>query len=122
MSENDEKKTSHNLLVHLLSESPITYDAARFQLAKAIDKEQLEDNDILIIGFDIINADKRSDHKSKMGSKLSQLAARSPGVLGDLMALLKGRSKRDLYLGFCGAVLLAILLSKWAFRLVTGTL
>lgn len=122
MSENDEKKTIHNLVVRLLSESAITYDTALFQLAKAIDKDQLEENDLILIGFDFNDHDPGTHTKKNRGpSKIAALAARSPGVLGDLMALLTGRSKRDLYLGFCGAVLLSILLYKWAFRLITGT-
>ena len=121
MSETIEKKTNHNLLVRLLSESPITYDAALFQLAKAIDKEQLEDNDLILVGFDFNGVDQLPTKRVKGDSRLAQLAARSPGALGDFFALFKGRSPRDLYIMFCGTVLGAILAYKWIIRLITGT-
>lgn len=122
MSETPEKKTSHNLLVRLLSESPITYDAALFQLAKAIDKEQLEDNDLILVGFDFTGvSDAQTQKKVKGDSRLAQLVARSPGALGDFLALFKGRSPRDLYIMFCALVLGAILAYKWTIRLLTGT-
>lgn len=122
MSEQPEKKTSHNLLVRLLSESPITYDAALFQLAKAIDKEQLEENDLILVGFDFRGLVQETPQEKEKGtSKLAQLAARSPGAIGDFLALFKGRSPRDLYIMFCGVVLGSILLYKWIIRLVTGT-
>lgn len=122
MSETDEKHTTHNVLVRLLSETPITYDSALYLLAKAIDKEQLEETDLIVLGFDFGVGIPRTHTKNERGpSRIAKIAARSPGVLGDLMSLLKGRSARDLYIGFCGAALLAILLYKWAFRLVTGT-
>ncbi len=121
MSETPEKKTSHNLLVRLLSESPITYDAALFQLAKAIDKEQLEDNDLILVGFDFTGIDTLPTKRVKGDSRLAQLAARSPGALGDFLALFKGRSPRDLYIMFCATVLGSILLYKWTIRLLTGT-
>jgi hypothetical protein len=123
MSEQPEKKTTHNLIVRLLSESPITYDAALFQLAKAIDRDQLEDNDLILVGFDftgVPDAEKQKD-KETGTSKLAQLAARSPGAIGDFLALFKGKSPRDLYIMFCGVVLGSILLYKWIIRLVTGT-
>ena len=121
MSETPEKKTSHNLLVRLLSESPITYDAALFQLAKAIDKDQLEDNDLILVGFDFAGIDQLPTKRTKGDSRLAKLAARSPGALGDLLALFKGRSPRDLYIMFCGSVLGLILAYKWFIRLITGT-
>ena len=119
MSETPENKTTHNLLVRLLSESPITYDAALFQLAKAIDKEQLEDNDLILVGFDFTGMPDAQPQKED--SSLAQLVARSPGALGDFFALFKGRSPRDLYIMFCATVLGAILAYKWIIRLITGT-
>ena len=121
MSETPEKKTKHNLLVRILSETPITYDAALFQLAKAIDKDQLEDNDLILIGFDFDEHGTHAPQKKKGDSKLAALAARSPGALGDFFALFKGRSPRDLYIMFCGSVLGLILAYKWIIRLLTGT-
>jgi hypothetical protein len=120
----DEKKTKHNLMVRILSESPITYDAALFQLAKAIDKDQLEDNDIMLIGFDFEEHETHTPAKKEKGersSKLAQLAARSPGAIGDFLALFKGRSPRDLYIMFCALILGSILAYKWFIRLITGT-
>ena len=121
MSETTEKKTKHNLLVRLLSESPITYDTALFQLAKAIDKEQLEDNDLILVGFDFTGIGTLPTKRVKGDSRLAQLAARSPGALGDFLALFKGRSPRDLYIMFCGSVLAVILGYNWFIRLLTGT-
>ena len=122
MSEKDEKQTKHNVIVRLLSETPIAYDSALYLLAKAIDKEQLEENDLIILGYTFNDSEPGTHTKKGRGqSRIAELAARSPGVIGDLMSLLKGRSKRDLYLGFCGVTLLAILLYKWIIRLVTGT-
>ena len=122
MSEKDEKQTKHNMIVRLLSETPITSDSALYLLAKAIDKEQLEENDLIILGLGFNVFETGTHAKQERGqSRIAELAARSPGVIGDLMSLLKGRSKRDLYLGFCGVTLLAILLYKWVIRLVTGT-
>ena len=121
MSEQPEKKTQHNLLVRLLSETPITYDTALYQLAKAIDKDQLEDNDLMLIGFDFSGVPDAQTQEKKGTSKLAELAARSPGAIGDFLALFKGRSPRDLYIMFCGVVLGSILLYKWLIRLVTGT-
>ena len=123
MSEQPEKKTQHNLLVRLLSETPITYDTALYQLAKAINKDQLEENDLMLIGFDFTGVpDTQTQKKKEKGtSKLAQLAARSPGAIGDFLSLFKGKSPRDLYIMFCGVVLGSILLYKWIIRLVTGT-
>ena len=122
MSETLEKQTKHNLLVRILSETPITYDAALYQLAKAIDKDQLEDNDIMLIGFDFDEHGTHAPQEKKKGeSKLAALAASSPGALGDFFALFKGRSPRDLYIMFCGVVLASILAYKWIIRLITGT-
>lgn len=121
MSETPEKKTNHNLLVRLLSESPITYDTALFQLAKAIDKDQLEDNDLILVGFDFNGVDQAPSQRVKGDSFLAKLTARSPGALGKFFALFKGRSPRDLYIMFCGSVLAIILAYKWTIRLLTGT-
>ena len=120
-----EKQTKHNIIVRLLSETPITYDAALFQLAKSIDKETLEENDMLLLGFDSywLNDTEPETHTQKESgpSKLMNLARRFPGPIGDLLKRLKGTSARNLYIGFCGTVLLGILLYKWFIRLVTGT-
>ena len=122
MSENDEKKTIHNLVVRLLSESPIGYDAALFQLAKSIDKDQLEENDLILIGFDFDDYDPGTHRKKERGqSKLGALAARSPGVLGDLFAFMKNYKWYQIYMGFAGAVLLGSLLLKWIIRAITGS-
>ena len=117
-----EKKTNHNILIGLLSESPIPAEKALFALRKSIDNDILEDADLMIVYARESEVELGTHHKTERGrSRIAEFAARSPGVIGDLMSLLKGRSKRDLYLGFCGVTLLAILLYKWIIRLVTGT-
>ena len=122
MSETDEKQTKHNMIVRLLSETPITYDSALFQLAKSIDKEMLEENDLILLGFDFNDSEPGTHTQKERGpSKLMDLARRFPGPLGALLKMLKGTSARNLYIGFCGTVLLGILLYKRIFRLVTGT-
>ena len=122
MSENDEKKTIHNLVVRLLSERPISYDTALFQLAKSINKEQLEENDLILIGFDFNDSEFTTRTKKERGpSKLGELAARSPGVLGDLFAFMKNYKWYQIYMGFAGAVLLGSLMLKWIIRAITGT-
>ena len=125
MPEKGEKQTKHNIIVRLLSETPINYDTALFQLAKAIDKEKLEENDMLLLGFDsfwLEDAESGNHKKKERGpNKLAEIARRFPGPLGDLLKMLKGTSARNLYIGFCGFILLAILLSKWVMRLITGT-
>ena len=122
MSETDEKQTKHNMIVRILSETPITYDAALFQLAISIDKETLEDNGLILLGFDFDTAEPGTPTKEERRSnKLAEIARRFPGPAGDLLSFMKSRSARDLYVGFCGAVLLGILLFKWIMRLVTGT-
>ena len=121
MSENDEKKTIHNLVVRLLSETPITYDTALFQLAKAINKDQLEDNDLMLIGFDFTGVPDAQTQKKRGPNKLGELAARSPGVLGDLFAFMKNYKWYQIYMGFAGAVLLGSLLLKWIIRAITGS-
>ena len=119
----EEKTTKHNLLVRILSESPITYDQALFQLAKAIDKDQLEDNDLILIGFDF---DEHGTHapqrekRSAAGSKLRSFAERSPGALGKIYSLLQGRKWHEIYVGFAGVVLICVLLSKWIIRFIAG--
>ena len=110
------------MIVRLLSETPITYDTALFQLAKSIDKETLEDNGLILLGFDFDIAEPGTHEKKERGpNKLAEIARRFPGPAGDLLSFMKSRSARDLYVGFCGTVLLGILLYKWIFRLVTGT-
>ena len=121
MSEQPEKKTQHNLVVRILSESPITYAAAVYALAKAIDTIELEESDLIIVGYDFSGVPDAQTQEKKGTSKLAELAARSPGAIGDFLALFKGRSPRDLYIMFCGVVLGSILLYKWLIRLVTGT-
>lgn len=122
MSDDNKKQTKHNLLVRILSKQPITYDTALFRLVESIDLEKLLENDLLVLGFDFEDSEPGTHRKKERGqSRIAELAARSPGVIGDLMSLLKGRSKRDLYIGFCGVFLLAYLLYQWTFRLVTGT-
>lgn len=122
MSNPEEKQTKHTLIVRLLSETPITYNSALFQLAKSIDKEMLEENGLIPLGFDFDNAEPETHERRERGpSKLAEIARRVPGPLGDLLTFIKGRSARDLYVGFCGTVLLGILLYKWILRAVTGT-
>lgn len=122
MSKPDEKQTKHNMIVRLLSETPITYDVALFQLAKSIDKDTLEDNGLILLGFDFDTAEPGTHERRERGpNKLAEIARRIPGPLGDLLTFFKGRSARDLYVGFCGTVLLAILLYKWILRAITGT-
>ena len=122
MSEPPEKQTKHNMIVRLLSETPITYDAALFQLAKSIDKDMLEENDLILLGFDFDDSEPGTHTQKERGpSKLAEIARRFPGPLGGLLSFLKGRSARDLYVGFCGTALLGILLYKWIIRAITGT-
>ena len=119
----EEKTTKHNLLVRILSESPITYDQALFQLAKAIDKDQLEDNDLILIGFDFDEHGTHAPQKKKgseAGSKLRSFAEKSPGVLGDLYAFIKNYKWHQIYIGFAGLVLGLTLLYKFFIRLITG--
>lgn len=121
----EEKATKHNLLVRILSESPITYDQALFQLAKAIDKDQLEDNDLILIGFDFdehgTHSPNQTDRKSsKAAQKIKDIASRSPGALGDLYAFMKGYKWHQIYIGFAAVVLIGTLLFKWVIRLITG--
>ena len=122
----EEKSTSHNVIVHLLSERPITYAAAVFALAKSIDAEILDENDLIIIGYDFNDTEPGSNQKqdrapSRIAGKIKDIASRSPGALGDLFALLKGRSWKEIYIGFAGIVLISVLLYKWLIRLITGT-
>ena len=122
MSETEEKSTTHNVIVRLLSESPITYASAVFQLAKSIDADQLEDNDLILIGYDFNGVDLGTNRKKERGqSKLGALAARSPGVLGDLFAFMKNYKWYQIYMGFAGAVLLGSLMLKWIIRAITGS-
>ena len=113
------------MIVCLLSESAITYDEAVFGLAKAINKDELETNDLLIMGYDIgdyLNPDANNNKKtSQTGSKITAALSGSTGALGKIYAKLKGRSLKELYIGFAGACLLSILLVKWIGRLLTGT-
>lgn len=110
------------MIVRLLSETPITYNSALFHLAKSIDKEMLEENNLILLGFDFDTPDPGTHTKKERGpSKLAEIARRFPGPLGDLLTFFKGRSARDLYVGFCGTVLLGILLYKWILRAITGT-
>ncbi len=122
MSKPDEKQTKHNMIVRLLSETPITYDSALFHLAKSIDKDILEENGLILLGFDFDNAEPGTHTQKERGSsKLAEIARRFPGPLGDLLKFIKARSARDLYVGFCGTVLLGLLLYKWILRAITGT-
>jgi hypothetical protein len=122
----EEKSTSHNVIVRLLSETPITYAAAIYALAKSIDNDILDENDLIIIGYDFNDTDPGSNQKtdrkpSKAAQKLKDIASRSPGALGDLFALLKGRKWHEIYLGFAAVVLIGTLLFKWLIRLIAGT-
>ena len=122
----EDKSTSHNVIVRLLSERPINYAAAVFALAKSIDAEILDENDLIIIGYDFNDTEPGSNQKkdrepSRIAGKIKDIASRSPGALGDLFALLKGRSWKEIYIGFAGTVLICVLLYKWLIRLITGT-
>ncbi len=120
MSETEEKSTTHNVIVRLLSEKPITYASAVFQLAKNIDSKKLEDNGLILMGYDF--NDLGTHRKKERGpSKLGALAARSPGVLGDLFAFMKNYKWYQIYMGFAGAVLLGSLMLKWIIRAITGS-
>ena len=122
----DEKETKHNVIVHLLSENPITHAAAVFALAKSIDAEILDENDLIIIGYNFNEStpdlNQKTDREpSKITQKIKELASRTPGALGSLFSLLKGRKWHEIYIGFAGIVLICTLLYKWLIRLITGT-
>ena len=121
-----EKKTNHSILIGLLSESPIPVETALFALRKSIDNDILEDSDIMIVyarelDAETVNLEKKDREPSRIAGKIKDIASRSPGVLGDLFALLKGRSWKEIYIGFAGTVLICVLLYKWFIRLITGT-
>ena len=119
---NTEKKTNHSILIGLLSESPILVEKALFTLRKSIDNDILEDADLMIVYARETETEPGTHEKKERGpNKLAEIARRFPGPAGDLLSFMKSRSARDLYVGFCGTVLLGILLYKWIFRLVTGT-
>jgi len=124
----EEKSTSHNVIVRLLSKDPITHTAAVFTLAKSINIDDLDEEDIIILGYDFgdIAPGKRSpiqnDRKtSKAAQKIKDIASRSPGALGDLYAFMKGYKWHQIYIGFAGIVLIGSLLFKWLMRLIAGT-
>ena len=122
----EEKSTSHNVIVRLLSEHPINYAAAVFALAKSIDAEILEETDLIIIGYDFNDPEPGSNLKkdrepSKAARKLREIASRSPGALGKIYSLFKGRKWHEIYIGFVGFVLICVLGFKWLIRLLTGT-
>ena len=115
-----EKKTNHSILIGLLSESPIPVEKALFTLRKSIDNDILEDADLIIVYARELDAEPGTPKKKENGtSKIRELDWRSP--LGIMVAYFKGSRARNLYVGFCGFILLAILLSKWIIRLITGT-
>lgn len=117
-----EKKTNHSILIGLLSESPIPVEKALFTLRKSIDNDILEDADLMIVYARELETEPGTPERRERGpNKLAEIARRFPGPLGDLLTFIKGRSARDLYVGFCGTVLLAILLYKWILRAITGT-
>jgi hypothetical protein len=124
MSE-EEKTNSHNVIVRLLSERPITYASAVFSLAKSIDAEELDSHDLIILGYDFNDIEPGSNvrvkpKESAAAKKFKEMASRSPGALGDLFAFVKGYKWYQIYIGFAGAVLFGTLLFKWAVRLITG--
>ena len=122
----EEKSTSHNVIVCLLSARPITYASAVFALAKSIDVEILDENDLIIIGYDFNDPEPGSNPKqdpepSKIAAKIRSAASGSPGAIGKLYSLIQGRKWHEIYIGFAGFVLIAVLLSKWFIRLIAGT-
>jgi hypothetical protein len=123
----EEKATKHNILIRLLSEEAITYDSALFQLAKCLDKETLQDEGILILGYDFGDAEpgthteKKERQPSRLVARLNKAAERSPGALGDLYSMLRKYSWRQLYIGGAAAILILILAYKWTIRILTGT-
>lgn len=117
-----EKETKHNVIVRLISESPITYSSAVFKIAKAIDSEILDDEGLIVIGYDFNDPEPGTHLRrpSKTGKKLSELASRSPGALGDLYAFIKNYKWYQIYIGFAGIVLAGTLLFKLLVRTITG--
>lgn len=116
-----EKETKHNILVRLLSESPITHDSAVYALVRSIDKAVLEESDIIHLGFDFADPESGIHTRKEKGpNKLAELAARSPGLLGDIYSFAKKYKWYQIYMGFAGVVLVGTLLFKWFIRLVTG--
>ena len=123
----EEKETKHNVIVRLLSKDPITHTAAVFTLAKSINIDDLDEEDIIILGYDFgdispgeqppIQPDRKP---SKAAQKIRDIASRSPGALGDLYAFMKGYKWHQIYIGFAAVVLIGTLLFKWAIRLITG--
>ncbi len=74
------------------------------------------------MGYDFNDSESGTHTKNKRGpSKLGALAARSPGVLGDLFAFMKNYKWYQIYMGFAGVVLLGSLMLKWIIRAITGT-
>ena len=125
MSEKEVKATRHNVIILLLSDKPITYSKATFKLAKTIDTDLLADNGLLILGYDFKNGldpqQSTNGQQSKTGSKITAALQGSTGALGKIYALVKGRSWKELYIGFAALVLVSILLVKWVGRILTGT-
>ncbi len=124
----EEKSSKHNIVIRVLSPTEITYDQAVFKLASSFYNNALEENGLLILGYDFDDPEtgthsqrKRKAGKSQVSSKLGDLAARSPGVLGDFFSLLKGYKWHQLYMGFAALVIGGALLWKWLIRLITGT-
>jgi hypothetical protein len=123
----EEKSNKHNVIVRLLSEDPITYSSATFALAKSIDIDKLEDERLIIIGYDFNDSDqeetkttkskKPAGEKTELSKKISAFLSRSPGALGDLYAQ---HGWKGLYIGAAAGILVLILLQKWAVRLFTG--
>ena len=115
-----EKKTNHNILIGLLSESPIPIEKALFALRKSIDDTILEDADLMIVYARELEAGHGTHaKKEREPSKLGSLAARSPGVIGDLFAFVKNYKWYQIYMGFAGIVLIGSLLLKWVIRFIT---
>lgn len=119
----EEKQTNHILLVHLLSESPITKDSAIFTFRKSIDPDVLENADLMIVSFastDFDNQMQSGKKSTQTGSKIRDIAERSPGALGDFYTFIKKYKWWQIYIGFAGSVLMATLVWKWIIRLITG--
>ena len=128
MAEKDVKATRHNVTVCLLAEKPITYASATFQLAKSIDAGNLEDNGLIVMGYEISSSlqpdpNIKNNQLQRNGNKkrIIDAAEGSLGALGKITAKLKQYTWKQLYIGFGAGVLLSILLVKWVGRILTGT-
>ena len=117
-----EKETTHNVVVRMLSEIPITHSNSVFKLARSIDTDELEAEGLLVLGYDetYVSSDRKDGKPSEARKKISEIASRSPGALGDLYAFVKGYKWHQIYIGFAAVVLIGSLLIKWAIRLITG--